>query len=678
MVVDLDRCTGCEACVVACHAENNIPTVGDAEAARGRAMHWLRVERYWEGEFPDVRLKFRPVLCQQCDAAPCEPVCPTYASHHTEEGLNAQVYNRCIGTRYCANACSYNVRFFNFFNPIWEKPLHLQLNPDVSVREVGVMEKCTFCVQRIKATTQLAKSENREMKDGELKPACAQSCPATAIVFGDMNDPESQVSRLSRSGRARAARGSRHPAQHLSQVAGVGMTGAAPAIDQAKMTEDLLRPLLTTTWRFWALVIILGGIVMLGVGSFAYQVDRGIGVWGLNWPVFWAFDITNFVFWIGISHAGTLISAILRLVNAGWRRPVTRCAEVITAFALMIGAMFPIVHLGRPWLFFWLMPYPSERQIWPNFRSPLVWDFFAISTYLTGSLLFLYLPTIPDFALVRDRTTGWRHKFYGALALGWRGTTRQWHRLESAMQIMAIAIIPVAVSVHTIVSFDFSMAIVPMWHSTIFGPYFVAGAIFSGIAALIIAMAALRKFLHLEAYLHPVHFENLGKLLLMMSLLWGYFVFAERLTTWYGNESSEMSVFWATQRGAFAPLYWTMVVCNFVSPLCILSFRKLRTVTGCVIASCGVVVGMWLERFLIIVPTLSHKYLSYSWGSYRPRMPEILLLVATFGAMGLLYVLFSKLVPIISIWELKVGEQPVVADPEETRDEAQTLWRTHP
>jgi molybdopterin-containing oxidoreductase family membrane subunit len=447
---------------------------------------------------------------------------------------------------------------------------------------------------------------------------------------------------------------------------------------ERNITEDLLRPLLTTSWRFYALVAVLGGVVLLGVGAFAYQVNRGIGVWGLNWPVFWAFDITNFVFWIGISHAGTLISAILRLVNAGWRRPVTRCAEVITAFALMIGAMFPIVHLGRPWLFFWLMPYPSERQIWPNFRSPLVWDFFAISTYLTGSVLFLYLPTIPDFALVRDKTAGWRRNVYGALALGWRGTTKQWHRLETAMQIMAIAIIPVAVSVHTIVSFDFSMAIVPMWHSTIFGPYFVAGAIFSGIAALIIAMAALRKFLHLEAYLHPVHFENLGKLLLMMSLLWGYFVFAERLTTWYGNESSEMAVFWTTQRGAFAPLYWTMVVCNFVVPLTILSFRKLRTVTGCVIASCTVVVGMWLERFLIIVPSLSHKYLEYSWGSYRPRTPEILLLISTFGAMGLLYVLFSKFVPIISIWELKVGLQPELTEPQETVDEAATLWRTHP
>jgi molybdopterin-containing oxidoreductase family membrane subunit len=408
-----------------------------------------------------------------------------------------------------------------------------------------------------------------------------------------------------------------------------------------------------------------------------YQVWNGFGESGKRWPVFWGFYITNFVFWIGISHAGTLISAILRLVNAGWRRPVTRCAEVITAFALMIGAMFPIIHLGRPWLFFWLMPYPNQRGIWPNFRSPLVWDFFAISTYLTGSVLFLVLPMIPDLALVRDKTTGWRRKFYGALALGWQGTTKQWHRLESAMQIMAIAIIPVAVSVHTIVSFDFSMAPVPGWHSTIFGPYFVAGAIFSGIAALIIAMAALRKFLHLEDYLHPVHFENLGKLLLMMSLLWTYFIFAERLTTWYGNGTSEMNVFWVTQNGSYSPLYWAMVICNFVIPFPILSLRKTRTITGCVIASCAVVVGMWLERFLIIVPTLSHKYLPYSWGPYQPSKIEIMIMISTFAAMGLLYTLFAKFVPIISIWELKVGEHPFpVETPSEAKEHA--ILRTAP
>jgi len=202
LVVDLDACTGCGACVTACHAENNIPTVGPEQAARGRAMHWLRVERYWEGEFPDARLKFRPVMCQQCDAAPCEPVCPTYASHHTAEGLNAQVYNRCIGTRYCANACPYNVRFFNFYNPQWDKPLQLQLNPDVSVRSVGVMEKCTFCVQRIKAGEIKAEAEKREVKDGEIQPACVQTCPTRAMVFGDLNDPNSEVSRMARTNRA--------------------------------------------------------------------------------------------------------------------------------------------------------------------------------------------------------------------------------------------------------------------------------------------------------------------------------------------------------------------------------------------------------------------------------------------------------------------------------------------
>ena len=201
MAVDLDLCTGCGACVTACHAENNIPTVGDLQASRGRAMHWMRVERYVEGEFPDVRITHRPVMCQQCDAAPCEPVCPTYASHHNDEGLNAQVYNRCIGTRYCANACPYNTRFFDFFNASFEKPLHLQLNPDVSVREVGVMEKCTFCVQRITAGKDAAAAAKREVKDGDIVPACAQSCPSKAIVFGDLNDPESRVSHLAESPR---------------------------------------------------------------------------------------------------------------------------------------------------------------------------------------------------------------------------------------------------------------------------------------------------------------------------------------------------------------------------------------------------------------------------------------------------------------------------------------------
>jgi Ni/Fe-hydrogenase subunit HybB-like protein len=425
-----------------------------------------------------------------------------------------------------------------------------------------------------------------------------------------------------------------------------------------QIEQDLLRPIFESSAKYWIAVALATSLVLAGVCAFLYQVYNGIGVWGLNSPIFWAFDITNFVFWIGISHAGTLISAILRLCNATWRRPVTRCAEAITVFAVTIGAIIPICHIGRPWLGYWMIPYPSERQIWPNFRSPLAWDFFAIATYLTGSVSFLLLPTIPDFAAVRDRATGLRKKIYGALALGWQGTPRQWQRLEIAMHIMAIVIVPVAVSVHTIVSWDFAMTPVPMWHSTIFGPYFVVGAIFSGIAALILAMALLRKFLRLEAYLKPIHFENLGKLLLTMSLLWFYFTFAERLTTWYGNAPSEMDVFWTTIRQSFAPMFWTMVVCNFVIPVPILAIKKLRTITGTAIASCTIVVGMWIERFLIIVPALGHKYLSYSWGHYRPTWVEDTLMASSFGMMALLYLLFSKFVPMISIWEMKVGLQP--------------------
>jgi len=423
-----------------------------------------------------------------------------------------------------------------------------------------------------------------------------------------------------------------------------------------QITRDLLRPLsgVSPRYMFWA--ALLAGVAVAALCAFLYQVYTGLGVSGLRTPVFWGFYITNFVFWIGLSHAGTLISAILRLANATWRRPVTRCAEVITVFALSIGAAFPIIHLGRPWLAFFLFPYPSERGIWPNIRSPLLWDFFAINTYLISSVTFLLLPMVPDFALVRDRAAGWKKKIYGAVALGWTGTPRQWHRLETAMHIMAIAVIPVAVSVHSIVSWDFAMAPVPMWHSTIFAPYFVAGAIFSGIAALILAMALLRKLLHLEEYLLPIHFENLGKLLLVMSLLWFYFVFAERLTAWYGNEPSEMAVFWVTQHGSYAPLFWTMVFCNFLIPFPILAIKKLRTITGTAIASFLVVVGMWLERFLIIVPSLSHKYLPYKWGTYRPTWVEITITAGTFCTMVLLYMIFSKIVPIISVWELKAGQ----------------------
>jgi molybdopterin-containing oxidoreductase family membrane subunit len=431
------------------------------------------------------------------------------------------------------------------------------------------------------------------------------------------------------------------------------MTEPAPV--STSINDDLLRPLFKTRWP-WFLTAGGGALILGGaIGALFYQFSNGLGVWGINRPVFWALDITNFVFWIGISHAGTLISAILRVTGAEWRRPVTRCAEAITVFALMIGAMFPIVHLGRPQFFYWMVPYPNERGLWPNFRSPLAWDFFAINTYLLGSMIYLYLPLIPDLALLRDKAKGLRQRLYSILSLGWRGTEIQWERLDRAVQVMAVIIIPVAVSVHTIVSWDFAMAIRPMWHSTIFGPYFVAGAIFSGIAALIIAMAVLRRVFRLEAYLKPVHFNNLGLLLLTMSLIWFYFTFAEYLTTWYGNKPEEMVVFNLKVNGAFSPLFWTMVIGCFAIPVPLLAIRKLRTIKGTVIASITVVIGMWLERFLIIVPTLSHPKLPFNWHSYRPTWVEVMLTMGPIGYFILLYAVFVKLFPIVAVWEYKEG-----------------------
>ncbi|MBI3665181.1 MAG: polysulfide reductase NrfD [Acidobacteria bacterium] len=425
----------------------------------------------------------------------------------------------------------------------------------------------------------------------------------------------------------------------------------AVQIRQDKVREDLWRPLLQTRGRYVVALVLAGLAGAWGLAAWGYQIYEGLGVTGKRRPVMWAFYITSFVFWIGISHAGTLISAILRLTHSRWRKPVTRAAEAITVFALMIGGMFPIIHLGRPWVFYWLLPYPNNRLLWPNFRSPLLWDVTAIFTYLTGSVIYLYLPLIPDVAHLAEHTTGWRHALYRALSLHWTSSDREWHALERAMKLMAGIILAVAVSVHTVVAWDFAMSVAPMWHSTIFGPYFVTGAIFSGIAALLVVLAIVRKTMHLEAYLQPVHFDNLAKLLVLMSLLWFYFTTAEYLTTWYGNEPWEMAVLGARVRGGYAPLFWTMVVCNFVIPFVLLGIQRLRTIRTATISAAAVLVGMWLERFLIVVPTLAHPRLPAAWGTYAPTWVEISICGATFAAMALLYLVFSKLFPIIAVWE---------------------------
>jgi molybdopterin-containing oxidoreductase family membrane subunit len=431
------------------------------------------------------------------------------------------------------------------------------------------------------------------------------------------------------------------------------MVPAPELLPYEKIREDLFRPLSGVSRSYLVATFCLFVIGATGFVAWSYQLRRGMGVTGLQRPVYWGIYIVDFVFWIGISHAGTLISAILRLTDAAWRKPVTRAAEAITVFALMIGGMFPIIHLGRAWLFFWLIPYPNPRLLWPNFRSPLLWDLTAIVTYLTGSAIYLYLPLIPDMAQLAEHNPTWRRGVYRALSLGWTGSDRQWLALEHAMKLMSCLILAVAVSVHTVVAWDFAMAIAPMWHSTIFGPYFVTGAIFSGIAALIAVMAALRKILHLEAYLTPHHFNNLAKLLLLMSLLWLYFTFAENLTVWYGNEPKEMAVFTARTRAHYAPYFWIMVVLNFVIPFVLLGIRRLRTIRNSTIAAACVLAGMWLERFIIVVPTLANPRLPAAARFYAPTWVEIAITAATFAAMAMLYMIFSKLFPIIAVWEFK-------------------------
>ncbi len=435
----------------------------------------------------------------------------------------------------------------------------------------------------------------------------------------------------------------------------------APAVqssplDIRRINSDLLRPLAQTGPSFWIAIGLLG-LVMLWAGvAFIYQTRTGLGVTGYNHPVMWGIYEINFVFWIGISHAGTLISAILRVTNATWRRPITRAAEAITVFALMIGPMFILIHLGRIWLFYWVVPYPNVRALWPNFSSPLLWDFSCINAYLLGSLTYLYLPMIPDLALVRDSLPGgWRQRIYRLLAIGWVGSSRQWALLEKAISVMAIVIMPLAVSVHTVVSWVFAMTLNPMWHSTIFGPYFVVGAIFSGIAAVIVALYVIRRLLKLDHYLEPVHFNNLGLLLLVFCLLWGYFTFAEYLTTYYGHGEHEMPVFWHKISGHLAPYFWTMVVCCFVVPVPILAFRRTRTPLGAMVASLFVVVGMWLERFLIVIGTLSHPRMKFMWNNYRPTWVELSIMAGAFAYFIFLYIVFSKLFPIISVWEYKEG-----------------------
>jgi len=403
-------------------------------------------------------------------------------------------------------------------------------------------------------------------------------------------------------------------------------------------------------------VLLAGAVAVFGIGLFAFLVMLvlGIGLTGLQNPVGWGVFITTFVFWVGIGHAGTLISAILYLFRAKFRQSIYRAAEAMTVFAVMTAGLFPIIHLGRPWLFYWLIPYPNQRQIWPNFRSPLVWDVFAITTYLTVSATFFYIGMIPDLAAARDAATvPWRRKLYTVLALGWRGTDRQWKNFTRAYLYLAALATPLVLSVHSVVSWDFAMGLVPGWHTTIFAPYFVAGAIFSGVAMVITLLVPMRKVFGLEKYFTIDHFEAMAKLTLLTSLIVGYAYAIEYFIAWYSQEPAEMGSFFNRALGDYWWATWIMIGCNAILPQ-LLWFRSVRrSIPALFVLSIFINIGMWFERFVIIVVSLSHDFQPWQWANYRPTLTGMLIVLGSFGWFFMWFLLFLRLLPAVSVAELK-------------------------
>ena len=423
-----------------------------------------------------------------------------------------------------------------------------------------------------------------------------------------------------------------------------------------EIDATLYKPIYETGKGFYITVGIFFLLYLWALFMYITQVWFGLGVTGMNQPVSWGFYIVNFVFFIGISHAGTLISAILRLSKAEWRRPITRMAEVITAIVLAIGGLHPILDLGRPDRVLNLFTVG-------RLQSPLLWDVTSITAYFTASTVYLYLPMIPDIAKLRD-IGGKFSWFYKFASWGWQGTEHQKKVLNRAINILMVMVIPIAISVHTVISYIFSMTLQPGWHSTIFGPYFVVGAIFSGIAALLIVMIVFRKVFHLEDYLKKVHFQYLGTLLLIMSLLWFYFTFSEYLTGIFGAEPHEMHIILYKFTGPFAIFFWVMVVCNFIIPVIILGFKRFKTISGVLIASISVVIGMWLERLNIVVPSLANPRMELTMGMYIPSIVEWALFIGGISVFVLGFVIFSKFFPIISIWETEEGRKESVKEVE--------------
>jgi len=422
-----------------------------------------------------------------------------------------------------------------------------------------------------------------------------------------------------------------------------------------QITEDLVSPTEKTPTREWIIAFSLSAALLaVYIFTIVWTVWKGIGEWGANRTINWAWDITNFVWWIGIGHAGTLISAILLLFRQRWRTGVNRAAEAMTIFAVICAGQFPIFHMGRVWLAFFIFPFPNTRgPLWVNFNSPLLWDVFAISTYFSVSLLFWYTGLVPDLATVRDRATGFRRKMYETFSFGWTGAAKHWQRWESLSLVLAGISTPLVLSVHTIVSFDFATSIIPGWHTTIFPPYFVAGAIFSGFAMVQTLMVLTRKVLRLEEYITLNHIESMNKVIVLTGTIVGVAYLTELFISWYSGYIYEQFAFYNRVFGIYWWAYFGMMFCNVVSPQLFWSRSIRRSIWWTFFLSIVVNIGMWFERFVIIATTLARDYLPSSWSYYNPTWVEIGIYIGTIGLFFFLYLTFTRVAPVVAIAEVK-------------------------
>src|SRR6266480_3657211 len=437
-------------------------------------------------------------------------------------------------------------------------------------------------------------------------------------------------------------------------------TPPSPLLDPrhtyASVTEKISSIVLTRkTGRGWLIGFGIGFLLlMIMFYTIGAVIIRGVGLFGINIPVAWGFDILNFVWWIGIGHAGTLISAILLLLKQEWRTSINRFAEAMTLFAVACAALFPLMHLGRVRKFYYIFPYPNTMDLWPQFRSPLVWDVFAVGTYGTISLLFWFIAPIPDLATLRDRSTSRTGRWiYGILAMGWRGSAMHWHRYEVAYLLLAGLATPLVVSVHTVVSFDFAVAQLPGWHTTIFPPYFVAGAIYSGFAMVLTLAIPLRAVYQLEDFITTRHLQNMAKILLATGLIVAYGYMIEAFMAWYGGNPYDKYVIWNRLTGPYAPFYWALLFCNIATPQ-VLWLQRVRTSAAALfVISLIVNTGMWLERLVIVVTSLHRDFLPSSWGMYYPTIWDVATFVGTLGLFATLFFLFIRFMPMISIFEVR-------------------------